>query len=213
MNENEKKDFAELLTDVFSVYGKDVSAFSLDAFWATLRRFDFAAVKHAFNVHYGSPDKGNFAPRPGDIIRVLEGGSGDRALVAWTKVDRAVRTVGPHQSIVFDDPTIHAVIRDMGGWIQLGNCTEKDFEFRGKEFTTRYRGYEGSGGVKDFPSKLMGIAEMDNEHNKKPIDPPVLIGDTQRAQLILRKGGGLGAAKITRMGEITKHIGKQDGAA
>lgn len=213
MNENEKKDFAELLTDVFSVYGKDVSAFSLDAFWATLRRFDFAAVKHAFNVHYGSPDKGNFAPRPGDIIRILEGGSGDRALVAWVKVDKAVRSIGPYQSVVFDDPIIHAVVRDMGGWIQLGNCSEKDFEFRGKEFATRYRGYAETGRRADFPAKLIGIAEMDNKQNNRQVDEPLLIGDERKAQLVLTKGADSAGLKVARLNRAAKEIAKQDGAA
>lgn len=206
MNDGQRKDFAELLTQVYSEYGRDISEFSLNAFWGALRRFDFDAVKHAFSVHYSSPDKGAFAPKPGDLIRIIEGGSGDRGLLAWTKVDKAVRRIGPYQSVVFDDPIIHAVIRDMGGWIQLGNVSERDFEFRGKEFVTRYRGYAETGRTDNFPAKLIGIAESDNTQNNRQVDPPLLVGDQRKAQEVLTNGSDSSGLKISRIKADVKQI-------
>lgn len=188
MLEEEKLKFGELLTDVFSAYKQDISEFQLNAFWASLKRFDYDAISYGFGRHYGSPDRGQFAPKPGDIIRLIEGSSGDRGMLAWVAVDQAVRSVGPYQSVVFDDPITQAVIRDMGGWIQLGNCTEKDFEFRGKEFANRYRAYAETGRKFDHPKKLIGITEMENSKNQEPTDDPLLLGNPEKAAIVMRRG-------------------------
>ena len=199
MNENQMEDFAIMLTQVFAEYDKPASDFAVQAFWIALSRFDFDAVARAFNIHYSSPDNGKWPPKPGDIIRILEGGSGDRALLAWSKVDKAVRTVGPYESVVFDDPLIHSVIRDMGGWIKLGDCGERDFEFRGKEFCTRYRGYAENGKVDKFPAKLIGLAELSNSQTPGyDIDPPLLLGDSAKARLVLEQGGRNTGLKVTQ---------------
>lgn len=216
MQNQDRAEFAKLLTSVYSAYDKDISEFTLTAFWETLKRFDFEDVRRAFHVHYGNPDSGQFAPKPGNIIKILEGGSGDRGLLAWSKVERAVRQVGPYQSVVFDDPIIHAVIRDMGGWIQLGDCQEREFEFRGKEFATRYRGYAETGRNDNFPAKLIGIAEADNTRNKRRVDPPLLIGNRQQAQLVLEQGASESGLMITKadVSEIAnKLITSQGGEA
>ncbi len=57
---------------------------------------------------------------------MLGGSTQDAALAAWSKVDRAVREVGPYQSVAFDDALIHRVLFEMGGWIPLGSKTEDE---------------------------------------------------------------------------------------
>lgn len=213
MLDNERKDFAELLSDVYSAYGKDVSGFVLNAFWESLKRFDFHAVARAFSAHYSNPDNGQFAPKPGDIVRIIDGGSGDRALMAWVKVDKAIRRVGPYQSVVFDDPIIHAVLDDMGGWIALNSTpSEKDLEFRQNEFLKRYRGYLITGRVPDYQPKLIGIADMDNQLRNVRTDKPVLIGDTKRAMQVLTSGKGTGL-KIVKSDQYLQSVVKKIGVA
>ena len=103
--------FHDGISGVMSFYGKSVSRFALDVWWTALRRFDLVAIVDAFNRHLANPDTGQFAPKPADIIRMLQGSTQDSALRAWAKVDHAVRSVGTYCDVVFDDALIHRVIR------------------------------------------------------------------------------------------------------
>lgn len=188
MTENERKDFFVLLADVHAFYSRDFSEFSGEIWWNALRCFDLAAVHEAFSRHCVNPDTGQYAPKPADIVRMLGGSSQDSALVAWAKVDRAVRQVGLYQSVVFDDQLIHRVLHDMGGWIPLGKKTEKDWPFVAKEFETRYRGYRIRSEVPEYPSVLVGEAEAQNRHNGQESKPPILVGDAQKATLVMQGG-------------------------
>jgi len=81
-------------------------------------------------------------PKVADVIKMLQGSTQDSALTAWAKVDKAVRSIGTQMSVAFDDPLIHKVIQDMGGWLGLGQRQEAEWPFVAKEFETRYRGFK-----------------------------------------------------------------------
>ena len=70
------------------------------------RLTDLRAVADALNRHAVNPDNGQFLPKPADIVRLINGNTVDRALVAWSTVERAIRSTGPYQSVVFDSPEI-----------------------------------------------------------------------------------------------------------
>jgi hypothetical protein len=198
MNVGDTEKFQALVKGVFALYRADSSQAVLDIWWATMRPYDFAAVKDAFNRHAVNPDNGQFLPKPADIVKLLEGGTADGALIAWTKVDRAAMRVGQYQSVLFDDPVIHAVIRDMGGWAALCDVRDNDWTFRGKEFQTRYRGYRLRGSIGEYPTHLVGIAEGHNSTRGFRIDPPVMIGDPEVCERVRLGGSGHGGAlKIT----------------
>ena len=120
MNIDEFEKFHDGMVGVMSFYGKDLSRFALDVWWSALRNYDLAAVTQAFNRWLSNPDQGQFQPKPADVIKMLSGSTQDKAFAAWAKVDRAVRSVGAYASVAFDDPIIHRVIHDMGGWVGLG---------------------------------------------------------------------------------------------
>lgn len=187
MVETDKERFFGLMADVYAFYRQDVSTFALSVWWEGMKSFDFRAVSDALNRHCLNPDNGQFMPKPADIVKLLRGSSQDGALVAWAKVDRAVRSVGTYQSVVFDDPAINAVLQDMGGWVQLGNKTEDEWPFVAREFENRYRGYRNRGEF-EFPKWLPGIAEAQNAQNGQRVAPPVLIGDASRAKQVLLRG-------------------------
>lgn len=74
-----------------------------------------------------------------EIMSQVEGDAETRAIQAFAKVESAVRHIGRYSSIGFDDPIIHAVLNDMGGWIQFCNCKEGDIPFKANEFLKRYQ--------------------------------------------------------------------------
>jgi hypothetical protein len=188
MRKGEEEKFRALLAGVYSFYGRDLSEFSLGVWWEALRQFDLTAVRTAFGRHARNPDTGQFVPRPADVVRMLGGRTLDAGQVAWTKVDHAVRRVGPYQSVVFDDPLIHRVLQDMGGWILFGDKRDDDWPFLAKEFVERYRGYAMRSEQPEYPPVLVGIMSATNVQIGAEVSPPMLIGDAEAAQSVMARG-------------------------
>lgn len=192
MKHEERPAFSVLLAKTMSIYGKQITEGFVDVYFDALSAFDFESVKRGLNAHVQNPDSGQFAPKPGDIIRLIDGTSQDQGMVAWSMVDKAVRMVGPYQSVVFQDPIIHRVLDDMGGWVKLCNTpSEDDYKFQGIEFAKRYRAYVISGGVgSDYPKYLIGMAETENGARGLKTQPPMLIGSESECVKVLAGGSG-----------------------
>lgn len=200
MQTNEKPQFAALISNVYDFYGKPVTEFVISTWWEALKAYDYAAVSRAFNQHAVNPEdrQGEFCPRPAHIIKMISGTASDSALVAWSKVEKAVARVGVYESVVFDDPLIHRVIEDMGGWVRMGAHTESEMVFVGKEFANRYRGYRMRSETPEYLRVLSGIAESQNNKGGFETEPPVLIGDVGSAKLVLQGGTTKAAIGFTR---------------
>lgn len=186
MVDEDKKEFAQFMSGLFAMYGKEISQMILRIWFEALRQYDFKAVKDAMSRHVINPDNGQFLPKPADIIRLIGGTTVDSALEAWAEVDKAVRHVGTYQSVQFADPIIHKVIQDMGGWVRLGSKSEDEWAFVAKEFQTRYRGIKTVNAPVDAPKVLTGITDQQNalagiNYQSKP----VLIGNRNVTQSTL----------------------------
>jgi hypothetical protein len=96
--------------------------------------------------------------------------------------------VGTYQDVVFDDPIIHRVIEDMGGWIGLGNKREDEWPFVQNQFENRYRGFVMREEIPEHQARLIGIANAQNAQHGFPLNVPVLVGDKGKAEAILRSG-------------------------
>lgn len=171
----DKAEFGEMLTRTAEMYGGKMQSTLLDLWWNVLADYDLAAVREGLTKHMRSPDSGQFMPKPADVIRHIGGTTQDAALQAWAKVFRAIRLVGGWMDVIFDDPVIHQVIADMGGWVALCGHKEDEMPFRAKEFENRYRGYARRP-VQAVP-RLTGRATQHNEANGYESDAPMLIGD------------------------------------
>ncbi|SAK62535.1 hypothetical protein AWB76_03263 [Caballeronia temeraria] len=180
--------FTAMLSDVYAFYGKELSAFAGRVWTQAMGPFDLEAVADALNRHLLNPDAGQFLPKPADVVRMLDGGTQDAALLAWSKVDRALREVGAYRSVVFDDPVIHRVLTDMGGWIPLGQKTENEWPFVRNEFVNRYRGYRMRSEVPAYVPVLTGIADAQNTRTGQRSQEPILIGDAAAAERVFRSG-------------------------
>lgn len=187
MTEYDFEKFKEGLAGIYGFYEKEINPFVIDIWWNALKSHDIRAINQAFGRHVVNPDNGKWIPRPSDIIRMLQGSVQDNALRAWVKVDRTVRCKGVYVDIVFDDPLIHKVIHDMGGWIGLGMKTEDEWPFVAKDFENRYRGYrERSEIPENYPGVLTGIANMYNTQHGFPSELPVMIGDIAACERVMK---------------------------
>lgn len=186
---DDKKPFLEWLTLLAESFNRKVSSLLLETYWQCLKVYPFAQVKQAILNTLQNPDRQKWGmPTPADLIVLIQGDSHSHALNAWGQVVMAIRTVGRYDSVVFDNPIIHCVIRDMGGWVYLCQQPEKELPFLRHEFEKRYRDYQAKP-LTSYPRSLKGSLEHDNQvqgsHN--PPDP-ILIGDVKRALIVYANG-------------------------
>lgn len=214
MQDIDKTRFATLLTGIADYYGKELSNGVISLYWQGLRQYDLPAVEKALWEHTQNPDNGQFMPKIADVVRCLQGRTQDQAALAWSKVDSAVRRIGTYSDVVFDDPVIHRVIADMGGWIKLGAETDKEWPFVANQFQTRYRGYRMRGEVPEYQPVLTGIANAHNQKEGFRSQPPMLIGDEQRAKQVMLAGTNEQLIQMRLAGDsITESALKQIAAA
>lgn len=198
MNQQDVAPFSALISDVYAFYRQDSSTFAVKVWWQAMQPFDFLAVAEALNRHCVNPDSGQFMPKPADVVKMLQGSTQDSALAAWAKVDRAIRTVGTHRSVAFDDALIHRVLTEMGGWIEMGRKSEDEWPFVRNEFVTRYRGYRVRNETPDYPPHLIGLAEAQNAKSGFLVEAPLLLGNPETAALVARRGSNGPLLQITR---------------
>ncbi len=102
-------------------------------------------------------------PMPAEIRKFCLGTREDdlniRVSQAKNKLAGALESVGTYNTVVFDDPIIHLIVRDLGGWTKLGKMNREDYEkFLTFEFPKLYKGYATRKNT-DIPVMLKGIAE------------------------------------------------------
>lgn len=200
MQPSDRPEFARLLTDVMAYYGKDTSPFMLDLWWQACQNFNLAQVQKALSVHAMDAERGVYAPKVADIVRVLQGTTTDKAALAWGKVLSAIGAVGAYQDVAFDDAAIHAAITDCGGWMKVCRTDLDELSYLQHRFCQSHKAYTERGTF-EYPRQLSGDRSSDAEYAKRGLKAPkpILVGDPQRAAMVVQ-GGGTGGPQITFKG-------------
>lgn len=171
--------FTALMTQALAFYRQDVTDFTLGVWWEACQPFDLEQVRKALTAHAMDPERGQFPPRPADLVRQLQGTHTDRALLAWGKVYAAIGSIGAYASPDFADPAVHQAIVDMGGWPALCRSQVDELPFLQKRFCDAFRTY-AKRGAPDAPLRLAGEHEQANVALgyawTKPADPVTAIG-------------------------------------
>ena len=183
MQQGDKAGFKALISDAMEFYRQDVSTFALSVWWQACERFSLEQVTKAMTAHAMDPERGQFPPKPADIVRQLQGTFGDRSLVAWSLVHQAMQSVGAYKSVDLCDPATHQAIADMGGWVKLCRSEVNELPFLQRRFCEAHRVYtqRGSEGA---PPALMGEFEQHNRLHGMKVAPPVVLGRREQAQQI-----------------------------
>lgn len=194
--------FTDLLTDVMAYYGKDVSTFMVQVWWGACENFELEQISTALQRHATDPDRGQFAPRVADIVKVLAGTTTDRAALAWGKVHEAMTAVGAYTDVVFDDPAIHAVIEDLGGWPKVCRTDLAELSYLQHRFQEAHRAYTGRGQF-EYQRRLAGDRSPDFEFTSRgiPLPRPALVGDQAKAIAVLKNGNWAGKTLISTLPE------------
>lgn len=176
---NDKTKLATILAGVYSFYRADLTDFQLAAWLRVLAGFRVEQVQDALDAHLVDPGTGQFLPKPADIVKHLHGTRPDRAALAWSKVFAAIGIVGAYRSLAFDDPAIHCAVEDLGGWPALCQSKIGDLPFVEQRFAKSYVAHEKA---KTAPVPvLIGIVEATNRLRGFKAEPPMLVGDRDKA--------------------------------
>ena len=171
MHNDDSTEFVRFLSDVLAFYKQDASEFAISVWLQACRPFSLEQVRKAMTAHATDPDRGQYPPKPADIVRALQGTHTDAALLAWGLVHGAVSTVGAYRSVDFGDPAIHATIIDLGGWPNICRQNMDQLSYLQKRFCDSYRTYR-SRGAEGAPAYLIGEAESQNALSGKPVATP-----------------------------------------
>lgn len=197
MKIHEMEEFSDLLKDVMAYYGKDCSQFTLSVWWSACQNYELAQIAESLQKHAMAPDRGQFAPKVADILRVVSGTVSDRSALAWGKVHGAMSSVGAYTDVVFDDPAIHAAIEDLGGWPKVCRVETSELSYLQHRFQEAHKAYTERGKF-DYMRRLPGDRSPDHDYTSRglPVPRPALIGDAGQAMLVLQNGSAGGKTKI-----------------
>lgn len=207
MQQADKKAFALLIAGVYAYHRQPCSDALITMYWRGCQRWTLEQVTKAVDQLTYDPEAGKFPPKIGDLARALEGTSTDRAAIAWGKVHEAMSAVGSYTDVVFDDPAVHAVIEDLGGWPKVCRTELKELGYLQHRFCEAHRAYVGRGTFA-YPRRLMGDRGPDHDWERKGLKPPApaFVGDPVLAQGVFDRGGLAGKTAITFNGMVAKAL-------
>ncbi len=190
VKKSNQQEILQYLDACTSTYGARPMTDDAKAIWmAILSRYSRDQIVGAFQKHLSTSV---YMPKPADIVTIIDGDPTDRASVAWMKVINAIREVGDYSSICFDDPVIHAVISNMGGWVKLCHIREQEVPFVEKAFVQHYKAFKASDSARsmnDVPRYLSGTIALGNQSaNRQEPEHVVMYGDQDMAELVFRQG-------------------------
>lgn len=179
MRNTEKHNFYALISDALGYWRQDVSEFALSVWWNGCQQYEFEDVAKALSAHATDPDKGQFAPKVADVVRILGGTRTDRSLLAWGKVHEAMSRVGAYSDVDFGDSATHAAIQDMGGWPKVCRTNVDQLSYLQHRFCELYKAYDGRQ-VEHIP--LVGDRSPDEMYRRRGLkapEPVRIAGNTQ----------------------------------
>jgi hypothetical protein len=138
MEPSDKKQFAEALIATGELYDKDISVALAEIFFIDLKEYSINQVIDALGEHRKDPKRGQFFPKPADLIDKLTIDTHALALAAWPEVERLAANSA---AAVSDDPVTEVVVSEMGGWSRFGKAQYREYPFLQREFIERYETY------------------------------------------------------------------------
>ena len=171
-------ELTKLLFMTADYYKETLSEGDINLWLRDLSPFPFDDIFSAFGKWRQSSDR---MPKISNIVEIIRGSEEDLALAALIKVESAMSRYGSYATVVFDDPIIHAVIPELGGWVRTCRLSENEFTWWKKDFRERYQHHLRYGTLTNLPPKLLGIFDEKNLlFGEKPQKPKV-VGNYEKA--------------------------------
>lgn len=179
MRDNEKREFFKNLTGMAELYDKKLSDALIGIYWEALKDIPFNEFLNAINRLVLTA---KFFPKPVEFRSQLVPDISAQAAIAYGKLEDAFYKHGVYASVWFDDPVIHAVVDNLGGWPVYCDTSDEGLTWYRKDFEKQYTNLAPmvlSGKLRP-PTVLHGLFAVD-DHATESAKTPVIIGDRQKA--------------------------------
>lgn len=189
MDNQDRKRFAEMWAGTrVEIYDKPVTAEGIEMVFRALSRFTIEQVEHGITLHLNDTQNGQFPITPTHVVAQIEGRADERSGAAWSKLYKAIGSVGGYSDVVFDDPIIHSVVENEGGWQHICLMTEDDCKYMQARFMKQYAALVSKSGQFKFPKVLAGSINLSRKANNLELDPPQTVGDIKLCRAVYRGG-------------------------
>ncbi len=213
MKENDRPRFTELVAGMSRTFGQEADEATYDGYWLGLSDLTIEAIQTAVATAMRTcehmPTVVALRKLTGEIT------TPGRALVAWGVFERAVVQHGADRSVEFDDPVIHAVVRNHGGWPRCCQLPVSEFDkWLRQDFLKTYTALCSTGISEEAGQPLIGEHDSSNAMNgyHKHIKPPLQITTGLPVHANLRRLGGpptRPALSAPDTNQLTAEIGKE----
>lgn len=164
MNESHKREFATLIAALAETFGRDASSATQLGYWLGLKDLSLEDVTRAVTTAMRDSKR---MPVPVELRDIALGGSAEsRAIAAWTLFANAVSRVGGYRSVSFEDRTINAVVRSLGGWEYVCDLSVEEFDkWLRMNFLKAYEALAGKPIGDEAGAPLLGLTAKTNQRN------------------------------------------------
>lgn len=207
MQTSDQPQFALMWASVRNdIYNKPVTPEGIKLIFESLSRFSITQIREAIQLHVNDTQNGNFPITPAHVVAQIEGRGDERAGAAWRKLYGAIGSVGNYSDVVFDDPIIHAIIENEGGWLKVSLLSEDDLKYMQARFNKQYNGYVSKSGQFGYARILRGSENLDRIGKGLEQTPPQIVGNLEKCRLVW-KGGEENTLKIDRPKTMADFLG------
>jgi len=202
MNLNEQKQFVGMLKDAFELYGKTLSTSAIKLWCDCFEKHSLDVLSSALQAHITCPERGQFQPKPADIIAKIQGTDDDRKADAAVVFAQVMDGINVYNSAVFDNAAVHhAVMIAFGSWTNVGLYQEDVFKCQQqkRDFITAFATFKPG---MPYAPRLVGIFEQNEASEKEKCFYSIdYFGDKSKALAVEEGGrvGGMNAVNADRV--------------
>lgn len=134
MKKEDFEQFSDLWSGAFDQYGKTATQSGIMIAFRVLYQYEWRQVQNAIIEYLGDENRGKWLIKPAEVVAIIHQGPES----AWNEFMYKLGRVGPYQDPVFNDPSVNAGVRALGGWVQCNAMSEDELESRRAEFAAGY---------------------------------------------------------------------------
>jgi len=140
MNDNDKKEFAEIMYALGENFNAQVTKPGLRIRFEALKQYSMEQVRAAC-VEVVRNRKFHGMPNVAEIVAAIGDRTEDRAVAQAHKVIECIRSYGAYDTPTFDDPVTNAVMTKRFRWQEVCQLREDHLKWFIKDFSEAYRSY------------------------------------------------------------------------
>lgn len=172
-----------LLKKYFNNYKMDKTV--EDLYFNSLKNYPDEKIKLACQNIIANFKPTSTTPFPliADILNYCGEGMQGKAINIIGLIRKAIQRHGRYTSVSFNDLVLHGVIERFGGWVELCDWTQDNWNINEKRITDAYQAAKNAG--INGNSYLVGLHELNNTANGylNFIKPPTMIMQGQNGQI------------------------------